>query len=41
VVFRNDLMELIQCAPAGKRVRSVPPLASPPWINATGSHVHD
>ena len=33
IVFKNDLMELIQYAPQTAEVRAVPLLASPPWIN--------
>jgi polyhydroxyalkanoate synthase len=33
VVYRNDLMELLQYEPQTEQVRAAPLLCSPPWIN--------
>ena len=33
VVYRNELMELIQCAPTTTEVHTVPTVIFPPWIN--------
>ncbi|KTD18199.1 PHA/PHB synthase family protein [Legionella jordanis] len=33
IIFRNDMMELIQYSPQTESVRSIPLLIVPPWIN--------
>jgi len=33
VIYRNDLMELLQYAPQTQQVHAIPLLCSPPWIN--------